>query len=236
MSMMRISAIVFATLLLCGANAVYLSAQQPEGLVSSTTVYLEQVEEDGRMLLVDLRDYLPGAIFDMRYVDTNNFTGEVVYDTNLAYIRKPVAEALVGVQQELEGMGLTLKIFDAYRPYSATVKFYELIRDSNYVALPKYGSRHNRGCAVDLTLVEKSSGKELDMGTPFDDFTEKAGHLYEDLEDGPFMNRRYLRELMTRNGFALYEHEWWHYDFSGWEEFPLMNIDLKELHKVSHSE
>ena len=128
--------------------------------------------------------------------------------------------------------GLALKIFDAYRPYSATVKFYEIYRDTNYVASPYIGSRHNRGCAVDITLVDMETGEELPMPTAYDNFTEKAHPNFEDLPANLIANRDYLIETMQQFGFKVYPTEWWHFDFNGWEQFNLLDIkfeDLKEL-------
>ncbi len=111
---------------------------------------------------------------DIRYASNNNFTGEVIYNQPKAFVRLPVAKALQEVQSELNSMGLGLKIFDAYRPYAATLRFYEVYPDTMFVAAPWHGSRHNRGCAVDVSLVDLESGNELQMPSAFDDFSEKA--------------------------------------------------------------
>jgi D-alanyl-D-alanine dipeptidase len=136
--------------------------------------YLESVKRDPSKELVDLEKHIPGIVLDIRYATTNNFTGEKIYDIPKAYARKPVADALKRVQQDLSANGLGLKIFDGYRPYRATVKFYEVYRDTTYVASPYRGSRHNRGCAIDLTLIDLKTGEELKMPTGYDAFTRDA--------------------------------------------------------------
>jgi D-alanyl-D-alanine dipeptidase len=109
------------------------------------------------------------------------------------------------------------------------VKFYEVYPDTNFVAAPWKGSVHNRGCAVDLTLVILQTGKQLEMPTPFDDFTEKAAHSYMNLPDQVLKNRQILKDIMTKHGFLIYEAEWWHYDFKDWKSYKLMDISFEEL-------
>lgn len=155
--------------------------------------------------------------------------GQPMYDRPAAFLRLPAARALAAVQAELKEKGLGLKIFDGYRPYHVTVAFYDKIKDSVFVASPRRGSRHNRGCAVDLTIVDLKSGKELLMPTGYDDFTEKAHTDYRDLPAEAIANRELLKRLMVKYGFLIYADEWWHYDFKGWENFPLMDISFKAL-------
>ncbi|MBO6585549.1 MAG: M15 family metallopeptidase [Gracilimonas sp.] len=179
--------------------------------------------------LVDLKTEIPELVFDIRYAATNNFTGQKIYDSPRAFARKPVADALKNVQTQLKEKGLGLKIFDAYRPYSATVMLYEAYPDTNYVAAPWNGSRHNRGCAVDVTLVNLANGKQLTMPTSYDDFTEKAAPSYMQLPDSVIANRRILMDVMTENGFSTYPYEWWHFDYEGWENYELMDLSFEEL-------
>jgi D-alanyl-D-alanine dipeptidase len=153
----------------------------------------------------------------------------VIYKSPKAYLRRPVAEALFKIEKELNSKGLGLKVYDAYRPYSATLKFYEVFPDTSFVASPRKGSRHNRGCAVDVTIIDLKTGKELEMPTSFDDFTEKASQSYMKLPENAIKNRKLLSEIMTKYGFVKYEPEWWHYDFKGWENFGLMDIPFEEL-------
>jgi len=197
-------------------------------VIEDVLTYRAQVEENPKMQLVNLKD-LKGIYFDIRYATKNNFVGEVVYPSPDAFARKQVAVALQKANSIFAKKGLAIKIFDAYRPYSATVQFYELVEDTTYVASPYSGSRHNRGCAVDLTLVDKETGEDLNMPTSYDHFTEKAHPTFMDLEEEQINNRQLLIEVMESVGFRVYPYEWWHFDFIGWEDYPLMNLSFEEL-------
>jgi len=170
-----------------------------------------------------------GVALDLRYATTNNFMHTQLYPIAKAYLRAPVAAALADVERELATQGLGLKVWDAYRPYSVTVKMWEPIRNPDYVADPKKGSRHNRGAAVDLTLIALKSGRELPMPTGFDDFTPRARNDFNDLPAEAVANRARLRDVMTRHGFEPLPSEWWHYDFKGWERFELLDVPLESL-------
>ena len=128
-------------------------------------------------------------------------------------------------------MQISLKIFDGYRPYAVTVKFWKVtpLAKKAFVANPKAGSRHNRGCAVDLTLIDLKSGKALEMPTPYDSFSEAASPTYEDITPLQKKNRDFLIKIMENHGFTVFKNEWWHYDFNGWEKFPLMDIPFEKL-------
>ncbi len=198
-------------------------------VVSSIDEYKKQVSENPDMELIDLEESIEGVVLDIRYATTNNFTGELIYSLPKAYARKPVSEALRQVQETLVSENLGIIIYDAYRPYAATVKFYEVFPDSNFVADPKQGSRHNRGCAVDISLVDLATGKEIPMPTDFDNFSEKAYPDYMDLPENVIANRTLLFEIMAQHGFTHYPTEWWHFDFTGWEEYPLMDLSFEQL-------
>jgi D-alanyl-D-alanine dipeptidase len=170
-----------------------------------------------------------GIALDLRYATTNNFMHEKLYPVAKAYLRAPAAQALADVERDLAGEGLGVKVFDAYRPYSVTVKMWEPIKNPDYVADPKKGSRHNRGAAVDLTLIDRKTGKELAMPTGFDDFTPRARNDFNDLPAEAIANRAKLREAMVRHGFDPLPSEWWHFDFRGWERFELMDVPLEAL-------
>lgn len=179
--------------------------------------------------LVDLGAALSSAVFDIRYATANNFMNRQLYDTPRAFLRCAAARNLRNVEKELAQQGLALKIFDAYRPYSVTVAMWEPIRDERYVADPAKGSRHNRGCAVDLTLVDSRTGEELPMGTGYDDFSETAGHAYTNLPEPVLANRRLLRDTMVRHRFLPLASEWWHYDCAGWEQYELLDLSFREI-------
>jgi len=205
--------------------------KNPYGLdiISDVKEYSDMVKKDSMMKLVDVEEYVNDVALDIRYATTDNFTGEVIYNQPRAFVRLPVARALAGVQLSLNKMGLGLKIYDAYRPYQATLKFYEIYGDTMFVAAPWKGSRHNRGCAVDVSLIDLETGLELEMPTLFDDFSAKAHAYSTDINETARENRDLLIKTMTENGFTVYPYEWWHYDFTGWENFELMDIPFYEL-------
>ena len=134
------------------------------------------------------------------------------------------AEKLKRVQAELAGQWLGLKIFDGFRPLAVQRKFWEIIPDDRYVANPAKGSRHNRGAAVDLTLIHLSDGRELPMPTPFDDFSERAGRDYPDLPAEVIRNRDLLRRVMEKHGFVALPTEWWHFDDVDWRNYPITDL------------
>jgi zinc D-Ala-D-Ala dipeptidase len=217
-------------LIIGNCNQPY-AQQNPYGLfiITNPEHYKNSIRDNPSNKLVDIAHFIPGLELDIRYAGTNNFTGRQVYEQPRAFLRLPVARALQSVNDDLNQIGLGLKVFDAYRPYSATLKFYEVIGDTNFVAAPWHGSRHNRGCAVDVTLIDLASGEELEMPTVFDDFSEKAALDFPDLSDTVIANRNLLIQAMIKHGFKTYPYEWWHFDFDGWEEFDLMDISFEIL-------
>jgi D-alanyl-D-alanine dipeptidase len=194
--------------------------------------YKASIKDNPEKELVELKNIIPGLVLDIRYATTNNFTGGKIYNLARAYARKPVAEALKKAQADFNQLGFGIKIYDAYRPYSATVKFYEIMKgDTTYVANPYKGSRHNRGCALDMTIVNLKSKEELKMPTEYDAPVKESWPSTP--VDNPQIrkNRETLISVMERNGFRVYETEWWHFDFVGWQKFEVMNIDFEELEK-----
>lgn len=181
--------------------------------------------QNGRAAIVDILSVEPSIVLDIRYATANNFTGQVLYPAAKAKLRREAAESLAAVQRELKMMGLGLKVYDAYRPLAIQWKLWEVVSNPSYVADPRKGSRHNRGAAVDLTIVD-SLGAELEMPTPYDDFTEKASQTYDALPETVKRNRALLRDVMERHGFLRIQSEWWHFDFHGWEQFPVMDEPL----------
>jgi D-alanyl-D-alanine dipeptidase len=175
---------------------------------------------------VDLAKVAPAIKQDLRYATANNFTHQVVYPTARCVLRRPVAERLARVQTRLAARGFGLAVFDCYRPLAVQRKFFSLVPDPRYVADPKRGSRHNRGAAVDVTLVD-ASGTELDLGTPFDDFTPRAHRNARDLPDEVRRRRAILDAAMAAENFTGMPTEWWHFDASDWRDYPLADIPLE---------
>jgi D-alanyl-D-alanine dipeptidase len=205
-------------------------AQNKYGLkVSNKADYLKATTLDARKELIDLEKFIPGIVLDIRYATKNNFTGEQIYNIPKAYARKPVAEALKKVQADLKLQGLGIKIFDAYRPYKATVKFYEVYKDTTYVASPYRGSRHNRGCAIDMTLIVLKTGEELKMPTPYDSFQKEAWPSTAISDPEVRKNRKLIIDSMQKHGFKVNSSEWWHFDFIGYRQYEVLDIDFEEL-------
>ena len=214
-------------------NFTDLKGQNPNPyglqIINDLNAYKEYVKADSSKELLELKKHIPGLKLDIRYASKNNFTGQVVYKQARAFARRPVTESLRNVQLELNKAGLGLKIFDAYRPYTVTRKFFEIASDKNFVANPKDGSRHNRGCAIDLTLIDLKTGKELAMPTPYDSFAPEAASDFKDLPLDVIKNRDLLRTVMEKNNFRVLNNEWWHFDFIGWRNFELMDIPFEDL-------
>lgn len=179
--------------------------------------------------LVVLTKTMPEITLDIVYATKNNFTGTAVYTQAKCYLRRSVASALFHVHQELKKLGYSIKIWDAYRPFSIQKKFWELCPDPRYVADPAKGSKHNRGAAVDLTLIDLKTNKELVMPSAFDDFSEKAHLNYAAMSPEAAKNCRLLQNIMIKHGFISQPNEWWHFDYKGWEQFDLLDIPFSKL-------
>jgi zinc D-Ala-D-Ala dipeptidase len=202
-------------------------------VITQKRQYAETVIKDSSKRMVELPKWIPGIILDLRYAGNNNFTGHKLYPQSRAFLRLPAALALAKVQAKLKEKGLGLKIYDAYRPYAATKLMWELVKDERYAASPKKGSGHNRGAAVDLSLVDLKTGKELAMPTAFDDFSEKSHHDYMQLPQAALENRQLLKTVMEENGFKALSTEWWHYYLPDAQRFELMDLSFKELVNAS---
>jgi D-alanyl-D-alanine dipeptidase len=177
---------------------------------------------------VDIERVCPAIKLDIIYATNNNFTRQVLYPVAKCYLRQKVAYKLAKVQAELEKLGLGLKIFDGYRPFRVTQKFWDLIGDTRYVADPKVGSKHNRGAAVDVTLID-FDGRELEMPTAIDEMTQRAHRDYDHLPEQVIAHRKLLEDVMISGGFLPFPSEWWHFDDSEWERYPIEDICITEL-------
>lgn len=188
--------------------------------------------------LKNVKDLAPGLMVEMRYATVDNFTKTKLYPVaDECLLCQPAAERLARVQKKLETKGLGLKVWDCYRPVSVQKKLWAIVPDPRYVADPKTGSRHNRGASVDLTLVDKQ-GRELEMPTAFDEFSEKAHRNFMDLPADALKNRALLQEAMEAEGFLPLSTEWWHFDSPEWQDYalrdePLGSASLKEDVMVS---
>jgi len=175
---------------------------------------------------VKLKNFSSDFVYDMKYATDDNFLKKKVYDCDECYLRMKTIKYLMDANAEFMQKGYRIKLFDCYRPLDIQKKMWEIVPNADYVADPKKGSVHNRGGAIDITLVD-AEGKELEMGTPFDFFGIKASHNYKDLPNGIIKNRAYLKEVMLKHHFKSFESEWWHYNLEESMKDPLANFKWK---------
>ncbi len=211
---------------------VLLSSFHQPYVVSSLNDYIKLIQKDPSKTLVDIKKFCPSIMIDIRYATSNNFLKFPIYSKAKAYARFPVALALTNIQKEIEPLGLSLKIYDAYRPYSVTRKMWQLTNGSPYVANPVYGSVHNRATAVDLTLVNIEDSTEVPMPSQYDEFNIKASHQYYNVQRSFINNRNLLKRIMEKHGFKANEHEWWHYDFQNYQQYELLDISFEDLESI----
>lgn len=168
---------------------------------------------------------------DIRYARTDNFVGRAVYPEARAFLQKPAAEAVVRVHRKLKKLGLGLMIFDGYRPWTITKLFWEVTPEDKrkFVANPEKGSRHNRGCAVDLSIYDLKTKKLIAMPSDFDEFTERASPKYQGGTETEIKNRDLLRTMMEAEGFTVNDNEWWHFDYKDWQDYAIYDIAFSEI-------
>ncbi len=181
--------------------------------------------------LVDLTKLDSTIKLDIRYATTNNFLGAVFYSEARAFLQRRAADAVLRAHRWLKQFGYGLLIHDAYRPWYVTKMFWDATPDhqKDFVADPSKGSRHNRGCAVDLTMYDLATGEPVEMVSGYDEFSPRA---FPDHPGGTSLqrwHRKLLRQAMEREGFTVYRWEWWHFDFIGWEQYPIMNITFDKI-------
>lgn len=181
--------------------------------------------------LVDLTTIEPTIKLDIRYATSNNFLGEPVYEQGKAFLQRPAAEALGQAAKELRALGYGLLIHDAYRPWYVTEIFWDATPESKkiFVANPKEGSRHNRGCAVDLTLYDLKSGAEVAMTGGYDEMSERSYAFYPGGTSLERWDRNLLRNALEAQGFSVYPYEWWHFDYKDWQQYPILNLTFEQL-------
>ena len=181
--------------------------------------------------LVEIATLDPTIHLDIRYATAHNFVGRPVYEEARAFLQRPAAEALVRAHRALAAEGYGIVVFDGYRPWSVTKLFWDVTPEDKkeFVADPRQGSRHNRGCAVDLSLYDLATGREVEMPSAYDEMTERA---YPDYAGGPSearARRGLLRAAMEAQGFTVYASEWWHYDYKDWAQYPVLDVPFSRL-------
>ena len=219
------------------AFLVFLSlaaqGQYKYGLTPTTlSGYQNSLKSNPEKELTNLEKFIPKVVLDIRYATTNNFLKRKLYSKARCVLRGAAARRLAQVQKELETKGLGLKVYDCYRPLSVQKLMWQVKPDNRYVANPKYGSRHNRGAAVDLTLVDRN-GKELEMPTAFDDFTTRAHRNYKGGSAQARKNSQVLEAAMKKYGFIPLPTEWWHFDAPGWDNYAILDVGFGEIPDVA---
>ena len=207
-------------------------------IINSTKVLQKEIDEDSANEMIDIKRYIPEIKLDLRYATSHNFMQQKLYPPiKTTFLRKAAAEELKKIVNELKSKNLNLNIFDAYRPYSVTEKMWEKVHDARYAADPSKGSGHNRGAAVDLTLIDLKTGKELAMGTGFDNFSDTAHPDFSKLPEGILQNRNLLKSIMEKHGFKQLSTEWWHFYLPNSSSFELLDIpfaDLKKMQRIKN--
>jgi len=181
--------------------------------------------------LLELAPVDPSIHLDIRYATSNDFLGTPVYSQARAFLQRPAADALLRIQKKLKPLGFGLLIHDAYRPWYVTKIFWDATPPEGkiFVADPSQGSRHNRGCAVDLTLYDLATGKPIEMTGTYDEMSPRS---FPDYPGGTSLQRWHrdlLRRAMESEGFTVYESEWWHFDYKDWREYPILNVPFEKL-------
>lgn len=175
---------------------------------------------------VNLKEYSTDFVYDMKYATEDNFLKSKVYDCAECYMRLKTAKALIKANSKFMKLGYKIKIYDCYRPLDVQKKMWAIVSNPNYVANPSKGSIHNRGGAVDITLVD-FTGKELDMGTPFDFFGPEASHDYYNFSKEIIDNRALFKKIMISAKFQSFDSEWWHYNLKNAKLDPISNFKWK---------
>jgi D-alanyl-D-alanine dipeptidase len=191
-------------------------------------------QEQGTFLHPDLVEVVkldPTIKLDIRYATTNNFLGTPVYTEARAFLQRPAAEAVVRANRELESQGYGLIIHDGYRPWYVTKIFWDAVPadKKNFVADPAEGSRHNRGCAVDISLYDLKTGREVTMPSGYDEMTNRAYADYSGGTTEERARRAILRQAMEKQGFTVFPDEWWHFDYKDWKQYPILNLRFEDL-------
>jgi D-alanyl-D-alanine dipeptidase len=181
--------------------------------------------------LVDLTTLDPGIRLEIRYATTNNFMGAPMYSSARAFMQRPAAEAVARAHRALAAQGYGLLIHDAYRPWYVTWMFWEATepRYHTFVANPARGSKHNRGCAVDLTMYDLRTGLPVGMPSTYDEFSERANPRYAGGTPEQTARRELLRRTMEAEGFTVDPGEWWHFDYRDWASYPVMNAKFEDI-------
>ena len=217
-----------------GANQLKIQPIRPVPTLIKEALTAQPPNETGDFLptdLVELRKLDPSIKLEIRYATTNNLFGTVFYSQARAFLQRPAADALVRVNRRLRATGYGLLVHDGYRPWYVTKVFWDATPDAKklFVADPTKGSRHNRGCAVDLTLYDLKTGKPVEMVSTYDETTDRAYPNYAGGTSLQRWHRDLLRSAMEAEGFTVYEAEWWHFDYKDWQKYRIGNVRFEQI-------
>ncbi|HSQ76976.1 MAG TPA: M15 family metallopeptidase [Bacteroidota bacterium] len=206
-----------AVAVLLAALAAVLTAQVRDIAAARTLVELVTLDSTIRL--------------DVKYATHDNFMGRPMYAQARVFLQRPAAEAVVRAHCSLAAKGFGLLVFDGYRPWAVTKKFWDETPpvQRKFVGNPRKGSKHNRGCAVDLTLFDLTTGQEVSMPSRYDDFSDKASSSYQGGTPEQRTRRALLRAVMEREGFRVEPSEWWHFDYKDWRNYPLLDIPFEKI-------
>jgi len=236
---LSVAASYLAACLCAGQNAVTaggiyrITPVRPIAELRAEALRATPPKEEGKRSpdLAELVKLDRGIKLDIRYATSDNFLSTPVYTQARAFLQRPAADALVRVHKKLRVLGYGLIIHDAYRPWYVTKVFWDAtpVDKHIFVANPAEGSKHNRGCAVDLSLYDLKTGKEVEMPGVYDEMTERSYSNYPGGTDEQRQRRKVLRDAMESEGFIVNPEEWWHFDYQAWREYPILNTPFERL-------
>ena len=217
-----------------GANQLRVNPVRPVAELLKEALAAQPPAESGEFLKSDLVELIkldPTIRLDVRYATTNNLFGSVFYAQPRVFMQRPAAESLVRVNRKLKPLGYGLLVHDAYRPWYVTKVFWDATPNDKklFVADPSKGSRHNRGCAVDITLYDLKTKRPIEMVSTYDETTDRAYPNYPGGTSLQRWHRDLLRAAMEAEGFTVYEAEWWHFDYKDWQKYPIQNIRFDQI-------
>lgn len=234
----RLVLLLLATPILAQQVSFRITPLRPIDELRAEALKAQPPVEQGDFLKPDLVELVtldPTIKLDIRYATMNDFLGTPVYTQARAFLQRTAAEALVRANHELKAQGYGLIIHDGYRPWYVTKIFWDATPDDKkkFVANPAEGSKHNRGCAVDLSLYDLKTGREVQMPSGYDEMTDRAYADYPGGADEERARRAILRQAMEKQGFAVIPDEWWHFDYKDWKQYPILNVRFEDLGKPS---
>ena len=226
--------LVLLQLALAQEASFRITPQHPVEELRAEALKAEPPHEQGTFLKPNLLEVVkldPTIKLDIRYATSNNFLGTPVYTQGRAFLQRPAAEALLRAHRELKAQGYGLIIHDGYRPWYVTKIFWDATPADKkiFVADPAEGSRHNRGCAVDLSLYDLKTGEEVKMPSGYDEMSNRSFADYAGGTADERARRSVLRQAMEKQGFTVYPQEWWHFDYKDWKQYSILNVKFEDL-------